>query len=86
MDEVNRSSPNGLLTEALAPRWCVNIADRHRPWTNPATFVAPDALTMNVREGGRVINAVVMIATGLNAAGGASGTRTRDPGIMSPLL
>ena len=33
------------------------------------TFVAADALTMKVREGGRVINAVVLVATGVNADG-----------------
>lgn len=39
---------------------------RHRPLdaAGPFTFVATDALTMKVREGGRVINAVVLIATG----------------------
>ncbi|MBB6333947.1 transposase-like protein [Schaalia hyovaginalis] len=34
----------------------------------PFTFVA-DALTMKVREGGRVINTVVLVATGVNADG-----------------
>ncbi|WP_028707506.1 IS256 family transposase [Propionicicella superfundia] len=33
------------------------------------TFVAADALTMKVREAGRVINAVVLVATGVNADG-----------------
>lgn len=44
---------------------------RHRPLdeAGPFTFVAADALTMKVREGGRVFNAVVMIATGVNADG-----------------
>ena len=44
---------------------------RHRPLgdAGPFTFVAADALTMKVREGGRVINAVVLIATGVNADG-----------------
>jgi transposase-like protein len=44
---------------------------RHRPLDDagPFTFVAADALTMKVREGGRVINAVVMIATGVNGDG-----------------
>ena len=43
---------------------------RHRPLgdAGPFTFVAADALTMKVREGGRVINAVVLVATGVNAA------------------
>ena len=35
----------------------------------PYTFVAADALTMKVREGGRVINAVVLLATGVNNDG-----------------
>lgn len=44
---------------------------RHRPLgdAGPFTFVAADALTMKVREGGRVVNAVVMVATGVNADG-----------------
>ena len=44
---------------------------RHRPLdqAGPFTFVAADALTMKVREGGRVINAVVLIATGVNPDG-----------------
>ncbi|MGV2481064.1 UNVERIFIED_CONTAM: transposase, partial [Salmonella enterica subsp. enterica serovar Weltevreden] len=35
----------------------------------PFTFVACDALTMKVREGGRVINTMVLVATGVNADG-----------------
>ncbi|MGN6088868.1 MAG: IS256 family transposase [Actinomycetales bacterium] len=35
----------------------------------PFTFVAADALTMKVRENGRVVNAVVLVATGVNADG-----------------
>jgi putative transposase len=35
----------------------------------PYTFVAADALTMKVREAGRVVNVAVMIATGINADG-----------------
>ena len=44
---------------------------RHRPLdeADPFTFVAADALTMKVREGGRVINAVVLVATGVNGDG-----------------
>lgn len=42
---------------------------RHRPLgdAGPFTFVAAEALTMKVREGGRVIGAVVLVATGMNA-------------------
>lgn len=44
---------------------------RHRPLdeAGPFTFVSADALTMKVREGGRVINAVVLLATGVNGDG-----------------
>jgi len=44
---------------------------RTRPLSEagPYTFVAADALTMKVREGGRVRNVSVMVATGVNADG-----------------
>lgn len=44
---------------------------RHRPLgdAGPFTFLAADALTMKVREGGRVVNTVVLIATGVNGDG-----------------
>src|SRR3954467_10780424 len=43
---------------------------RERPLDQgPYTFVAADALTMKVREGGRVIKIAVMVATGVNADG-----------------
>ena len=44
---------------------------RHRPLgdAGPFTFVTADALTMKVREGGRVVNAVVLLATGVNNDG-----------------
>src|SRR3954469_6334802 len=48
-----------------------HVADfRTRPLDQgPYTFVAADALTMKVREGGRVRNVAVMVATGVNADG-----------------
>ena len=36
---------------------------------SPYTFVAADALTMKVREAGRVVNTHVLVATGVNADG-----------------
>ena len=46
-------------------------AFRTRPLgeAGPFPFVAADALTMKVREDGRVVNAVVLVATGVNADG-----------------
>ncbi len=48
-----------------------HVADfRTRPLdAGPYTFVAADALTMKVREGGRVRNVAVLVATGVNADG-----------------
>jgi hypothetical protein len=48
-----------------------HVADfRTRPLDEgPYTFVAADALTMKVREGGRVRNVAVLVATGVNADG-----------------
>lgn len=46
-------------------------AFRGRPLgdAGPFTLVAADALTMKVREQGRVVSAVVLIATGVNGDG-----------------
>ena len=45
-------------------------AFRSRPLhEGPYTFVAADALTMKVREAGRVVKVAVMVATGVNADG-----------------
>jgi putative transposase len=45
-------------------------AFRTRPLdAGPYTFLAADALTMKVREDGRVVNVAVMVATGINADG-----------------
>ena len=45
-------------------------AFRTRPLdAGPYTFVAADALTMKVREGGRTVNAHVLVATGVNVDG-----------------
>ena len=45
-------------------------AFRTRPLdAGPYTFVAADALTLKVREGGRVVKVAAMVATGVNAEG-----------------
>ena len=49
----------------------------------PYTFLAADALTMKVREGGRVVNTHVLVATGVNAA--RSARAPRDP-WLGPLF
>src|SRR5699024_5359831 len=45
------------------------LRDRPLGDAGPFTFVAADALTMKVREGGRVVNAVALLAAGVNADG-----------------
>ncbi len=43
---------------------------RHRPLdAGPYTYVWADALTMKVREGGRIVNVATLVAVGVNAAG-----------------
>jgi transposase-like protein len=45
-------------------------AFRTRPLdADPYTFIAADALTMKVREAGRVVNVACLVATGVNADG-----------------
>ena len=63
---------------------------RHPPAgrRGPYTFVAADALTMKVREGGRVVKVAVMVATGVNADGyrevlGIHTATTRDRGRLA---
>lgn len=65
-----------LVVEVAASRMATELdaqvgAFRHRPLgeAGPCTFVAANALTMKVREHGRVSNAVVLIATVANGDG-----------------
>jgi putative transposase len=47
-------------------------AFRTRPLdADPYTFIAADALTMKVREAGRVVNVACLVATGVNTTGTA---------------
>ncbi|RAW09154.1 IS256 family transposase [Phytoactinopolyspora halophila] len=76
MDKLVKALGIHSLSKSQVSRMATELdehveAFRHRPLdeSGPFTFVAADALTMKVREGGRVINAVVLIATGVNADG-----------------
>ena len=67
IDSLSKSQVSRMATELDSI-----VEDfRHRPLgdAGPFTFVTADALTMKVREGGRVINAVVLLATGVNSDG-----------------
>jgi len=76
MDKLVESLGITSLSRSQVSRMAADLdgqvdAFRTRPLgdAGPFTFVAADALTMKVREDGRVINAVVLVATGVNADG-----------------
>ena len=76
MDKLVKTLGINSLSRSQVSRMAADLDEhveqfRHRPLdaAGPFTFVAADALTMKVREGGRVINAVVLVATGVNGDG-----------------
>ena len=76
MDKLVKTLGHHSLSKSQVSRMAADLdeqveAFRHRPLgdAGPFTFVAADALTMKVREGGRVVNAVVLVATGVNGDG-----------------
>lgn len=76
MDKLVKTLGIDRLSKSQVSRMAAELDEhvaefRHRPLgdAGPFTFVTADALTMKVREGGRVVNAVVMLATGVNADG-----------------
>jgi len=76
MDKLVQSLGITSLSKSQVSRMAADLdeqvaAFRSRPLgdAGPFTFVAADALTMKVREQGRVVNAVVLVATGVNGDG-----------------
>jgi transposase-like protein len=76
MDKLVKTLGIDSLSKSQVSRMAADLDEhveqfRHRPLdtAGPFTFVAADALTMKVREGGRVINAVVLLASGVNGDG-----------------
>ncbi|HEX3004526.1 MAG TPA: IS256 family transposase [Angustibacter sp.] len=75
MDKLVESLGITRLSKSQVSRMAADLdeqvaAFRTRPLdAGPYTFVAADALTVKVREGGRVVNIAVMVATGVNADG-----------------
>ncbi len=76
MDKLVKTLGIDSLSKSQVSRMATDLDEhvaqfRHRPLSDagPFTFLAADALTMKVREGGRVINAVVLVATGVNGDG-----------------
>ncbi|CAM3595660.1 IS256 family transposase [Dermacoccus barathri] len=76
MDKLVKTLGINSLSKSQVSRMAADLDQivedfRHRPLAEvgPFTFVSADALTMKVREGGRVINAVALIAVGVNGDG-----------------
>ena len=76
MDKLVKTLGINSLSKSQVSRMAESLDEhveqfRHRPLdeAGPFTFVSADALTMKVREGGRVTNAVVLLATGVNGDG-----------------
>jgi putative transposase len=76
MDKLVQSLGITGLSRSQVSRMAADLdeqvaAFRTRPLgqSGPFTLVAADALTMKVRENGRVVSAVVLVATGVNADG-----------------
>jgi transposase-like protein len=76
MDKLVQTLGITSLSKSQVSRMATDLdeqvtAFRTRPLTDagPFSFVAADALTMKVRENGRVVNAVVLVATGINVDG-----------------
>lgn len=72
MRSLLQTTTNALLSAHADPARAAQrngYRPRDLPDAGPFRFVAADALTMKVREGGRVINAVVLDATGVTDDG-----------------
>ncbi len=76
MDKLVKTLGIDSLSKSQVSRMAADLDQlveefRHRPLdtAGPFTFLAADALTMKVREGGRVVNAVVLVAVGVNGDG-----------------
>lgn len=76
MDKLVKTLGINALSKSQVSRMASDLDEhveefRHRPLdaAGPFTFVAADALTMKVREGGRVVAAVALVATGVNDDG-----------------
>ncbi|MGO1410991.1 MULTISPECIES: IS256 family transposase [unclassified Microbacterium] len=67
IDSLSKSQVSRMATEL--DEHIDQFRNRRLDEAGPFTFVAADALTMKVREGGRVVNTVVLVATGVSADG-----------------
>jgi putative transposase len=75
VDDVARSMGLEGISKSLVSRICAELDELVAAWrsrpldTGPYPFVWVDALAMKVREGGRICNTAVLVATACNADG-----------------
>jgi putative transposase len=75
VDDVARSMGLEGISKSQVSRICAELDELVAAWRNrpldagPYPFVWIDALSMKVREGGRIANTVVLVATAVNADG-----------------
>ena len=71
VEQLGHQAPSKSQVSVMARELDAHVeAFRTRPLdAGPYTFVAADALTMKVREAGRVVNVHALVATGVNADG-----------------
>ena len=75
VDDVAKAMGVEGISKSQVSRMCAELDEVVDAWRNrpldagPYTFVWIDALTMKVREGGRIVNTAVLVATGVNAEG-----------------
>jgi transposase-like protein len=76
MDKLVKTLGIHSLSKSQASRMVADLDEHVTPFRHRSlgeagsfTFAAADALTMKVREGGRVVNTVVLVATGVNGDG-----------------
>ena len=75
VDDIAKAMGIEGISKSQVSRICADLDEVVAEWRNrpldqgPYTFVWIDALAMKVREGGRITNTAVLVATGVNADG-----------------
>jgi putative transposase len=75
VDDIAKAMGVEQISKSQVSRICAELDEVVAAWRNrpldkgPYTFVWIDALAMKVREGGRIVSAAVLVATGVNAEG-----------------
>jgi putative transposase len=86
VDDVARSMGLEGISKSQVSRICAELDELVAAWrsrpldTGPYPFVWVDALAMKVREGGRICNTAVLVATACRATTPRSGSTVRSAG------